>query len=209
MTIINVLSKLNICPLDYKNKWALGMILSFLFVICLTIGGLFYNVILATPYLTYPELPFQAIPPNTTIAEFSKEKSKRVAVKQGEIIPLIVNKCNRDNISHAYNVSHSLMEINRNEITPLPPVSTLVKPGCNTSISRINRTPQDLPAGTYKVFGYAEIKGTVKTFSVDWESTAFDVIEVVKPNPVTIINNNAAPMANKSRYIIIETKKSK
>lgn len=101
------------------------------------------------------------------------------------------------------------MEINRNEITPLPPVSTLVRPGCNTSISRINRIPQDLPAGKYKVFGYAEIKGTVRTFSVDWESTSFDVSEITKTSPVTIINNNAAPLANKDRYIIIETKKSK
>ena len=144
-----------------KNAIAITAASVFLVLVAAAISTMFYFTLLEQPYLTYENLPFP-----TTVE----------SVKQGEIIPVRVIRCNSDSTTHSFALSNSLYNIDTGQYTLLPGFSIMIAPGCTDAISRINRMPTDLLPGRYKLFGTAEIRGKIRTFIVDWNSAPFNVL---------------------------------
>lgn len=143
-----------------KNKVMVFLSLMFLTVLSIGTGGMFYVLFYEKAYLTYLNMPF---------------KSDREELHPGDLVGLNVGRCNRDKIAHSYLITNSLYEVDTRLFTLLPSVQLMVVPGCTTAISRINTLPKALPPGRYKLFGTAEVHGTIRTFVIDWQSEAFNV----------------------------------
>lgn len=143
-----------------KNTVAMWMACIFLSLMAAFVGTLFYITILEKPYLSYKNLPFPPV---------------MESARQGEIMPLRVIRCNSDSDPHSYDLSNSLFNLDTGVYTILPGFAVMISPGCTDAILRINRMPIDLPPGRYQLFGTAEIRGTVRTFIVDWHSVPFNV----------------------------------
>lgn len=149
---------------ELKNAIAIAFASIFLALIASAVGTLFYMMVLEKPYLSYENLPLPTV---------------LASVKPGEIMPLRVVRCNSDDVPHSYPLSHSLYNLDTGVYTLLQGFSVMISPGCDDAVSRLNRMPIDLPPGHYQLFGAAEIRGTIRTFVVDWHSEPFKV-EVAK-----------------------------
>lgn len=143
-----------------KNAIAITAASVFLALITAALSTLLYFFVLEKPWLTYENIPF---PPTIE------------TVHPGDVMPLQVVRCNHDLVSHTYNLSHSLYEVNTHVYTLLPGVSAMISPGCADSISQLNRVPENTPPGRYILFGASEIDGTMRKFSVDWHSQEFNI----------------------------------
>ena len=136
--------------------------LLFIFGATLAISSLLYVTFLERPYLYYPHLPFKVI---------GKD------FHAGDVVPIIVNRCNRDKVTHSYIVSHSLRNVATNNFILLPPTYVSLEPGCASPVGRLNRLPGDLPLGEYEIIGGASPHGTLRTFELTWGSEIFKVIK--------------------------------
>lgn len=132
----------------------------FLAILATAVCTLLYFMVGEKSALSYRNIPFPA-----TIE----------SVRVGEVIPLRVVRCNSDSVPRTYNLTHSLYEVNKGFYILLPGVSAMIQPGCADSISALNRVPVDTPPGRYKLFGASEVRGTLRTFSVEWHSGEFDI----------------------------------
>ena len=139
--------------------------ISMMLFICgavLAISSLLYVTFIERPYLYYPNLPFKVVGQD---------------FHAGEVVPIIVDRCNRDNVTHSYPVSHSLRNVNTNDFILLPPAYVSLEPGCSSPEGRLNRLPYDLPPGEYEIIGGASPHGTLRTFEMTWKSEQFKVIK--------------------------------
>ena len=126
--------------------------------VALCIGG--YYVFFEPPFLTYPNLPFPVLTPK---------------VKHGDAVQLDVRRCNSDTKTRVYGLAHSL--VGETVTILLPAMPTSLPPGCAQAVSVINVVPQGTPPGTYHIEGYAEVQGTLRTYSIPWRSAPFEVVE--------------------------------
>ena len=118
-----------------------------------------YYAFFEPPYLTYENLPFPVLTP---------------VVHDGEPVLLMVGRCNNDDKTRIYGISHRL--VGEHLTILLSAVPTSIEPGCTTAISAVNVIPKGVPPGTYHIEGYAEVQGTLRTSSVSWRSATFQVV---------------------------------
>lgn len=122
-----------------------------------------YFFFLEPPYLTYENLPF---PPHLK------------QVRQGEVMPLTVRRCNRSDEMKAYIVAHELQSLSvpPGKVVVMPSQLTTALPGCETVTSLINLVPAATPPGVYRVVGAALIEGHMSSHVVPWYSESFEVL---------------------------------
>jgi hypothetical protein len=151
-----------------SHKIALGLVAA----MAATVGVIMFYLFAEKSFLTYENIPF---PPVVFSA------------RPGDIVPLSVERCNHDKISHNYTTTHALKNTKTQEVVLLPEMMVNITPGCTSAISLINRIPPGTPPGHYIVFGTAETRGTLRTHYVDWHSQEFEVLPVEKnKNEVTV-----------------------
>ena len=126
-------------------------------------SGLFtYLRFFETAALVYLGLPFKVAGP----------------ARQGESVKLTVNRCNTSDKPLSYELSHYLKNNETGLVTVLPsgrvpPIPT----GCTTASSAANVIPPGTPPGKhYIVGGEGEVKGSIRTVYVHWESEEFEVL---------------------------------
>lgn len=136
------------------------MLISVCVLVFITCG--FYALFLEKSYLSYPNAPF---PVQVT------------TLRPGDVIPLVISRCNADRIDHSYSVARALREVKTNRIVPMDPIYSMIPVGCHTaSPSRIHKVPLDTEPGRYEFFGGAVTHGIVRTFDVIFRSEQFDVL---------------------------------
>jgi hypothetical protein len=145
-----------------KAFWTVVSILSMMFSAVLLI---FWFLFFEKPWLTYENIPF---PPVTPV------------VQSGHIVPLEVERCNHSGKEQIYTITHSLQSLDNGKFIILPDTVVSMEPGCFKQLSLINRVPDEVPSGNYKVIGMAEIRGKLKNHYVSWQSTPFVVKGTVK-----------------------------
>jgi hypothetical protein len=144
-----------------KFRISMSMVSSaFIILTCLVILDVVYNYYFAPAPLTYPNLPF---------------KPTKVSIKRGEIIPLIVKRCNSSENVLSYSIYHKLENV-KTEFEVLE-ISAALDPGCSTSTSPINQTPKTLPPGTYRIVAKSKVIGQFRDYTVPWTSGEFEVTE--------------------------------
>jgi len=121
-----------------------------------------YSIAVDKPYLQYKNLPFP---------------TKQLAVKAGQVMPLQVERCNTDSVPHNYSTSHAMQNLVTRESYILPEAIVNIMPGCTSSESRVNRLPDNVTPGKYRLFGIAEIQGRFTTHFVEWHSQPFEVVQ--------------------------------
>lgn len=125
------------------------------------VGGLFaYFAYFQPPFLSYGNLPMPVRTPH---------------VHPGDPVELTVVRCNSDNKTRIYGVSHQLVHVDGGEVIVLPASQTSVEPGCHESVSAINVVPPGTPPGLYVIEGYGEAQATLRAVSVRWVSQPFEV----------------------------------
>lgn len=127
----------------------------------LSIAMLTYAMFIEKSYLSYYSQPFVIVGGPFHV---------------GDMVPMVITRCNSDNVSHSYQLAHSLIETSTSDYTVLPPAFIQVPPGCKQAVSRVNILPSDLPAGRYRLSGGAQTTGILRTFDVNWVSEEFDVL---------------------------------
>jgi hypothetical protein len=120
-----------------------------------------YFLIFEQPYLTYQNLPVPVI---------------KSPARPGDSVPIWVERCNSDAAPHNYNTTHNVMNMDTGVTLIMPDVEVLIMPGCTMSESRINQLPKHLIPGRYRIFGMAEVKGTLKVHYIPWYSQPFEVM---------------------------------
>ena len=118
-----------------------------------------FYVFLEPPFLSYGNLPFPVLTP---------------FVNAGQAVHIVVERCSTDTKTRVYGVSHRL--VGATTTTILPATQASVEPGCNKATSAINVVPVDTPAGRYIVDGTAEVQGTIRAVTVQWQSQPFEVV---------------------------------
>ena len=122
----------------------------------------FYALFLEKSYLSYPKLPFPV---------------QVALVRQGDAIPMEIERCNSDKTDHSYAVARAMREVNTNKVIPLESFYSMVPAGCHSALfSSIHRVPIDAEPGRYEFFGGSITHGLVRTFDVTFRSTEFDVL---------------------------------
>lgn len=99
--------------------------------------------------------------------------------RQGESVQMMVNRCNNSNKPLGYELSRYLRNNETGLITILPSGRIPeLSPGCIAAISASNVIPAGTqPGKRYVVGGEAEVKGTIRTVYVHWESEEFEVLQ--------------------------------
>lgn len=120
-----------------------------------------YFLLLERPYLSYRNLPFPVV---------------AQPVRPGDTVSLNVARCNSDRIPHNYATTHSVQNLDTGVVLLLPDVEVMILPGCTIGESRINKLPDHLFPGRYRVYGMAEVRGTLRTHYIDWYSEPFTVL---------------------------------
>lgn len=125
-----------------------------------------YMLFLQAPYLTYENLPFP-----TTLEQ----------VASGDVMPVYIVRCNSDPIPHNYNTTRSIERLDDRKAgdpkyVMLTPAEVNIPPGCSTSVSLLNRLPEHVPPGRYRLIGAAEVQTPFRTHFVQWYSQAFQVV---------------------------------
>lgn len=127
------------------------------FVVATCLG---WSVMFESPYLTYGNLPFEATP----------------AVRAGETIDLVVQRCNAARTKRNYTTTRVLTNIDVGTVLLLPSVVVDIEPGCTSSISRIHQIPATAAPGVYRLSGVAMVSGLVMNHRVPWVSRPFEVL---------------------------------
>lgn len=130
----------------------------------LAIAMLAYAMFFEKSYLSYYSQPFMIV---------------GGPFHPGEMVPMVVTRCNSDNVPHSYQLAHSLIEVTTSAYTVLPPAFIQAPAGCKQAISRVNVLPLDIPAGRYRLSGGAQTTGILRTFDVSWVSEAFTVLPAI------------------------------
>lgn len=121
---------------------------------------------LQPPYLSYGNLPFPVLRDPYP----------------GEAVLLRVRRCNSDDKTRVYAISHRL--VSETPGTPdivLPAALASVPPGCTTSNSVANVIPMGTPPGRYVVEGFGESSTLLRDAPVFWYSEPFSVLAGVAP----------------------------
>ena len=133
--------------------------------------------VFARPYLSYPNLPFPTVLPNSGTGSAPWALNPHARVRPGEAIFLGVNRCNSDSELRVYTIGQLL--IPDDGVGPpyamSPGGGIPIKPGCWPVISAANVIPRGLPPKRYHIEGASELNGVVK-FVVRWSSESFDVV---------------------------------
>ena len=111
------------------------------------------------PYLSYENLPFQVM----------------TKPKAGEVVELLVERCNRSKKAESYNTTRSLLNVTTKVPITLPDSRVTIEPGCFRGVSKLNKLPEKTPPGTYKLTGTALIQGSILRFEVPWYSEPFEI----------------------------------
>lgn len=127
------------------------------------VGVVLGYLFLEKPAIEYRNVPFPA---------------PRQINHAGDVVPLVINRCNTTNKAINYSTTHTLKRIQGSMVfyTVLPEVQIMAPPGCTFATSAINTLPLDLVPGRYVLFGTAEVRGTLRVHYVDWYSEEFDVV---------------------------------
>lgn len=133
----------------------------------LSIAMLTYAMVIEKSYLSYSGQPFVIV---------------GGPFHRGDMVPMVVTRCNSDDVAHSYQLAHSLIEATTSAYTVLPPAFIQAPAGCQQAVSRVNALPNDLPAGRYRLSGGAQTTGIIRTFDVSWVSEEFDVLASPKFN---------------------------
>lgn len=120
---------------------------------------------LEQPFLTYPGQPFGVSVP---------------LVQQGAEISVHVTRCSSAAVPRLYPVSHRLDATAPGPDVVLQTILATAFPGCKPADLPFV-IPKATPLGRYRVRAISEPAGTVKTFSVEWESAEFEVISKETP----------------------------
>lgn len=133
----------------------------------LTLGGAnafgVYQFFYKAPYLSYENLPFPVL---------SKE------VRAGGTVPVLVKRCNNDDVPHTYTLARTLERVNtphRKRYT-LESQQVYIQPGCDETTSTGAPLPPEIPPGEYRLSGHAEINVGLRTYRIEWYSETFKVI---------------------------------
>lgn len=130
-------------------------------MMAVVVSVMYFFMFFDVPFLTYENLPF---PANLKVVE------------AGRPMPLTVRRCNKSRAPRTYFTTHSLEDMDRHVYWLLPSVQVYIGVGCATSTSLLNRIPSEVPSGTYRLVGIAEVRGVLRTHAVDWYSEPFKVI---------------------------------
>ena len=137
-----------------QSRIAYALLYTMAFVVAGIVGLLF-----EPPWLVYQNLPFQAM---------------NSPVRAGRVVLIKVSRCNSSDVTRLYAVSHILEGSDTSTI--LPSGIAPIEPGCTSRIVATNRIPEGTLPGRYRLTGYGEIQGIVRTHSVRWQSEYFEVI---------------------------------
>lgn len=149
-------------PRKNPMGFACGVVASMVVVVAIFMYMLFFQ----TPYLTYENLPFP------TVIE---------QVAPGEVMPIQIARCNSDHVLHNYTTTRAIERVDPDkhgdpDYIMLPPSHVNIVPGCTTSISLLNRMPEHVPPGKYRLLGVAEVETPFRTHLVKWYSQTFQVV---------------------------------
>lgn len=111
------------------------------------------------PYLSYENLPFQVM----------------TKPKAGEVVELLVERCNNSKKTQSYNTTRAVLNLKTKEVITLADARVSIDSGCHRGVSRLNKLPDKLPAGLYKISGVALIQGSILRFEVPWYSEPFEI----------------------------------
>lgn len=136
-------------------RLAWGVVVTMVVMIAISTALLF-----EPPWLSYTNLPFPVLNP---------------VVKAGHVVLIQVSRCSTDKGTRLYAVSHTLEGQSQSII--LPSSVAPIEPGCMTRIVATNRIPESTPPGRYRLVGYGEIQGIIRTHSVRWHSEYFEVTQ--------------------------------
>ncbi len=142
-------------PVMFGGAGRVALVLMFL-----TLGILAWLIFFEPPWLVYSNLPFPVRTP---------------VVHPGSPILMDVSRCSSATQTRVYIVSHRLINVRDNTVYILPATTASIEPGCNTVVSSVNIVPKGAPPGRYRVSGFGEIQGIIRTSLVSWQSEDFDV----------------------------------
>lgn len=126
-------------------------------------GFIFRYFFFEPPFLEYTNLPFPVENP---------------VVAPGETVRLLVRRCNTEDKTRIYGISHMMRPVGDDKATPivLPATQASVAPGCEVAISTINTVPSNVAPGMYYIDGYGEVQGTIRNHFIHWYSKPFEVV---------------------------------
>ncbi len=140
------------CAVDWLGKSALLLVFG-------AFGLYLWAVYLEKPWLEYRALPWEVIEP----------------VKPGEMVPVIVLRCNHTGERRTYRVTRNLVNVDTGDQIVLPSSDTDIEPGCHRSISKLSLVPSNVPDGTYVLSGLGHAKGRLQVHEVPWTTQRFEV----------------------------------
>ena len=147
----------------YTNWANIYVIICTLMLCVVALSALCYTAFYKPPYLSYANNVFPLV-------------GDKKIFHAGEVVKLMVARCNADPIIHSYTITHAIRRED-GDYTILPATSAMIDPGCTSGISYINVLPSsDVRPGKYRLVGNAQIEGTFRQFAVYWESESFEVI---------------------------------
>ena len=125
--------------------------LALVMAICLVALVQYQKYIRKSP-LHYDNLPFPA-----ALVQPKPGEARVISVfPPGVVVPIWVTRCNLTDKPISYTVTHTLEDVATHQTYALPaPVAggTLLFPGCETTASQFNKTPDDQPNGEYRFYG--------------------------------------------------------
>lgn len=129
----------------------------------LTIGGIaVWAFYIEPPFLSYHNLPFPA---------------DLQRVKPGQVMPLTVERCSTSKNIESYTITHELRyESGDRPAIVMPATLVTVPPGCHRAINLVNLVPSVTPPGRYRIYGFAIVQGSLRSFAVPWSSQPFEVV---------------------------------
>ena len=150
----------------------------FISVLTATVLGLLgitlYEHYIKPPYLSYTNLP---LPIN------GAKPGELPSYMAGEIVPLIVARCNTDSVSHLYVISREMVPLDGSKPYLLKSELVPIEPGCHPAISNLHSSPAEATSREYFFRGYAELIGSSQTFHIPWQSVPFRIIAKERKAP--------------------------
>ena len=141
-----------------------GLLFTAMSMALFIVGLVVWAVYLEKPWLSYQNLPLDAI--NKTVIA-------------GTSAVLLVERCNSTEEVQEYTLSRAIKDIKTGEIHTLKAIEKIpIPPGCTRDISGdVHVVPIGTPPGHYIFFGVATVGGTFGTqHKVVWYSEPFEVI---------------------------------
>lgn len=131
-------------------------------VLCLIVfafGLYLWASFLEKPWLEYKAMPWEVLPP----------------VKPGEMVPVVVIRCNHTNERRTYRITRNLVNVDTGLQYVLPSSESDIEPGCHRSVSKLSAVPPNVPDGTYVLSGIGHAQGRLKVHDVPWTTQRFEV----------------------------------